>query len=78
MSAERSSNSGAKAEIREWQSRIEQYKITISELETGRIDIEQQIREMKTQMEEQGATFRSQVSLRYERIYGDYNANIYR
>ena len=63
LSAERTSSSGAKGEIKEWKSRIEQYKITIGELEAGRLDLDQQIRELKTEMEEQGATFRSQVKL---------------
>jgi len=62
LSAERTSSSGAKGEIKEWKSRIEQYKITIGELEAGRLDLDQQIRELRTEMEEQGATFRSQMS----------------
>ena len=58
---ERTSNSGAKGEIKEWASRLEQYKRTISELEAGRLSLDQQIADLSAALEEQGATFRSQV-----------------
>lgn len=62
LSVERTSNSGAKGEIKEWASRLEQYKRTISELEAGRLSLDQQIADLSAALEEQGATFRSQMS----------------
>jgi len=61
LSAERASNSGARGEIKEWSSRLEQYKRTISQLESGKLALEQQIADLSAALEEQGATFRSQV-----------------
>ena len=62
LSVERTSNSGAKEEIKEWSARLEQYKRTISELEADRLSLNQQIGDLSAALEEQGATFRSQVS----------------
>jgi len=62
LSAERASNSGARGEIKEWSSRLEQYKRTISQLESGKLALEQQIADLSAALEEQGATFRSQMS----------------
>jgi len=62
LSAERTSNSGAKGEMKEWASRLEQYKRTISQLEAGKLSLDQQIGDLSAALEEQGATFRSQMS----------------
>jgi len=62
LSVERTSNSGAKEEIKEWSARLEQYKRTISELEADRLSLNQQIGDLSAALEEQGATFRSQMA----------------
>jgi len=62
LSAERSANSGSKEEIKEWSARLEQYKRTISELETDKLSLNQQITDLSAALEEQGATFRSQMA----------------
>ena len=61
LSEERTTNSSAKGEMKEWSSRLEQYKRTISQLEADRLSLNQQITDLSAALEEQGATFRSQV-----------------
>ena len=48
-------------QVRDWQGRVEQYKTTVAQLEADKLSLSQQSQDLAAALEEQGATFRSQV-----------------
>jgi len=54
-----------KSELSDWKSRVDQYKAIINQLETDKSmlqqQLQQQVSDLKTKLDEQGSTFRSQM-----------------
>ena len=54
-------------ELTDWKSRVDQYKAIINQLETDKMmlqqQLQQQVSDLKTKLDEQGSTFKSQVPL---------------
>ena len=58
-----------RTEIEDWKSRLERSKSVINQLESDKIvmqqQLQQQVADLSSKLEEQGATFRSQVCNRF-------------
>ena len=56
-----------KSELTDWKSRVDQYKAIINQLETDKMmlqqQLQQQVSDLKSKLDEQGSTFTSQVAL---------------
>jgi len=65
LSKERSNAMAGKSELSDWKSRVDQYKAIINQLETDKSmlqqQLQQQVSDMKSKLDEQGSAFRSQV-----------------
>jgi len=61
LSTERSSASSGRTELKDWKGRVEQYKSALSNLEAEKLHLNQQVADLTAKLEEQGATFRSQI-----------------
>jgi len=65
LSKERSNAMAGKSELSDWKSRVDQYKAIINQLETDKSmlqqQLQQQVSDLKSKLDEQGSTFRSQM-----------------
>lgn len=65
LSRERSNAMAGKSELTDWKSRVDQYKAIINQLETDKMmlqqQLQQQVSDLKTKLDEQGSTFKSQI-----------------
>merc|ERR1711953_460583 len=61
LSSERSSAQSVRTELKDWKARTEQFKSIISSLEGDKLRLDQQVADLTGKLEEQGATFRSQI-----------------
>merc|ERR1712241_166033 len=61
LSAERTSALSGRTELKDWKARTEQFKSIISNLEGDKLHLDQQVADLTGKLEEQGATFRSQI-----------------
>jgi len=61
LSTERSSATSGRAELKDWRARVDQYKSTVATLEAEKLHLNQQVADLTAKLEEQGATFRSQM-----------------
>merc|ERR1712142_1371156 len=61
LSSERSGAAAGRTELKEWKTRVEQYKALITNLEGEKLHLSQQVADLTAKLEEQGATFRSQM-----------------
>merc|ERR1712241_897534 len=61
LSAERTSALSGRTELKDWKARTEQFKSIISSLEGDKLHLDQQVADLTGKLEEQGATFRSQI-----------------
>ena len=62
-----------RTEIEDWKSRLERSKSVINQLESDKIvmqqQLQQQVADLSSKLEEQGATFRSQVNSKFNLLF---------